>query len=114
VNIELVLPYPPSNNRYYRHARGRHYISAEGETYRGKVLAQAQGARLGAARLAVEITVHPPDRRRRDLDNTLKALLDALAHAGVYDNDEQIDMLHVRRSEVIKGGIVRVLVEAIT
>jgi crossover junction endodeoxyribonuclease RusA len=41
-----------------------------------------------------------PDRRRRDLDNLLKAVQDALAHAGVYDDDSQIVDLRIRRAGI--------------
>jgi crossover junction endodeoxyribonuclease RusA len=54
--------------------------------------------------LAVEVKLHPPDRRRRDLDNLLKALLDALQHAGVYADDSLIDRLSVEKGEVAVGG----------
>jgi crossover junction endodeoxyribonuclease RusA len=54
--------------------------------------------------------VHPPDRRRRDLDNILKALLDALQYGGAYQDDSQIDSLQVVRSKSVPGGKVMVLV----
>jgi hypothetical protein len=57
-------------------------------------------------RLAVTVDVHPPDRRRRDLDNALKALLDALEHGGAYRDDAQIDDLRVRRGVCVPGGCV--------
>ncbi len=53
----------------------------------------------------------PPDRRRRDLDNLLKSVLDALEHAGVYADDSQIDLLVTKRREVVPNGrlLVRVM-----
>lgn len=42
----------------------------------------------------------PPDRRRRDLDNLQKPTLDAMQHAGVYEDDSQVDLLITRRREV--------------
>jgi len=45
------------------------------------------------------------------LDNLLKAVQDALQHAGVYRSDSQIDRLEVERGSVTKGGRVDVLVE---
>jgi crossover junction endodeoxyribonuclease RusA len=50
----------------------------------------------------------PPDRRRRDLDNIQKALLDSLEHAGVYADDNQIDLLIARRQARFDGGQVLV------
>jgi crossover junction endodeoxyribonuclease RusA len=38
------------------------------------------------------------------LDNVLKAANDALTHAGVWLDDEQIDELTVIRREKVKGG----------
>ena len=112
----LELPYPPSLNRYWRNLGDRVLISKAGRAYRANVLA-AVFEQLGAgrtrvdARLKVEITVYPPDRRRRDLDNVCKAVLDSLAHAGVYGDDSQIDDLRVLRGDVRKPGVAVVRVE---
>ncbi len=65
-------------------------------------------------RVSVSITVHPPDRRRRDLDNLLKGPLDALEHAGVYLDDGQIDRLEIERGDVMRGGRVVVRIEEMT
>ena len=48
-----------------------------------------------------------------DLDNRLKAVLDGLEDAGVYDNDGQIDILTIERKEQRKGGGVDVMIEVI-
>jgi crossover junction endodeoxyribonuclease RusA len=61
--------------------------------------------------LAVTLRVHAPDRRARDLDNLPKALLDALTHAGLWEDDSLIDELHIFRCGPIKGGCVVVQVE---
>lgn len=53
----------------------------------------------------------PPDRRRRDLDNLQKPVLDVLQHAGVYEDDSQIDLLITRRREVVPEG--RLLVDVV-
>lgn len=104
--MKLELPYPPSVNHYWRHSRGRHYISDEGKEYRRHVAMLFIGEQdehkhtTFTGRLAVTVTVYPPDKRRRDLDNTQKALLDALAFAGVYEDDSQIDDLRVVRGPV--------------
>jgi crossover junction endodeoxyribonuclease RusA len=107
----LRLPYPPSVNHIWRRSGPRTVISREGRRYRRDVRAALAAMKVERmdGRLAVRVTVCPPDHRRRDLDNVQKALLDALAHAGVYRDDSQIDRLEVHRGPVTPGG--RVLVE---
>lgn len=46
-----------------------------------------------------------PDRRRRDLDNILKALFDALTHAGLWLDDSQIDFISISRGRTLAGRI---------
>lgn len=105
--IKLLLPFPPSLNSYWRHVvigrAARVLISAEGRAYRKRVWEAAKpviqdGQPLGG-RLSVVLTAYPPDRRKRDLDNLAKAILDALTHAGAWGDDSQIDDLRI-----IRGG----------
>lgn len=108
--INLELPWPPSLNSYYRMFRSRILISRSGRTYRKKIISLLQDRFASAlkSRLQVTINAHPPDRRRRDLDNTQKALLDALQHAGVFEDDSQIDSLCIHRCNIVPDGKVRV------
>lgn len=108
----IDLPYPPSVNHYWRYARGHWHVSTDGQRYRRTVYASVVGHDMFHGRLDVDVTVWPPDRRRRDLDNVLKAVLDALAFGGVYKDDEQIDDLAVHRGPMQSGGAVRVVVRA--
>lgn len=99
----IVLPWPPSVNRYWRQFQGRVLIAAGGRRYRTDVelvvmLTKAQT--FGAAPVDVEIAAWFPDRRRRDIDNVLKAPLDALTHAGVWQDDSQIQSLSIRRAGI--------------
>jgi crossover junction endodeoxyribonuclease RusA len=58
-------------------------------------------------RMYCEVVLFPPDRRDRDLDNYMKALLDAATHAGLWDDDSLIDQLAIYRGSVLKGGLVK-------
>lgn len=48
----------------------------------------------------VGICAHFPDLRRRDLDNLLKAPLDALTASGMWDDDSQIHALAIRKAGI--------------
>ena len=96
--ICLTLPHPPSVNHYWRHVGNRVLISREGRAYREDVRAvvlakyfTAWGQVLVTGRLRVSVDWYPPDKRRRDIDNIGKALFDAMGHAGIYEDDSQID-----------------------
>jgi len=114
--VVLRLPYPPTVNTYWRHVGSRVLVSRRGREYRQEVerlVVLASRRTLDASRrLAVEVDLHPPDARRRDIDNTLKAVLDALKHGGLYEDDSQVDELRVLRRERLPGGccVVRVSV----
>lgn len=111
--IELTLPWPPSVNRYWRTFQGRMIISAEGRAYRKAVADQVlvqRGAKHYEGKMKVEIEAWRPDNRRRDLDNLLKAALDACTHAGVWADDSNIIDLRIYWAEHI-GGMLKVTVK---
>jgi crossover junction endodeoxyribonuclease RusA len=56
--------------------------------------------------LAIEIRAYPPDKRKRDLDNILKSLLDSLTHAGLIVDDSQFDAIAIARLPSEKPGRV--------
>jgi crossover junction endodeoxyribonuclease RusA len=109
----LTLPLPPSVNTYWRKSPKGMYITAEGKNFRQRVaeiVAEHNAIKFGSARLFVAVRVCMRDRRAADLDNRCKALFDALEHAGVFDDDEQIDELLVTRGPIVKGGECIVMV----
>ena len=112
--IEVELPYPPSVNNYWRHVGPRVLISRRGRAFRKVVRSTLAGlgVRPLTGKLRVHIELHPPDRRRRDVDNALKSLLDALEHGGAYLDDGQIVKLDVEKRQPVTGGKCIVRIEA--
>lgn len=98
---ELELPFPPSVNHYYRHVGPRVLISREGRRYREMVVAKLklEKAEKFAEPVELHIELYPSDNRRRDVDNSLKCLLDAFTHGGLYEDDSLIRKLTVIKHE---------------
>ncbi len=111
--IELELPFPPSVNHYYRRVGQRTLISREGRRFRKRICASlaASGVHRLRGPLRIEIEIYPPDRRRRDIDNVQKALLDGLQHGGLYEDDSQIVKLEIEKLGCVPGGRTLVRIE---
>ena len=101
MTLELELPWPPSVNHYYRHVGPRVLISRDGRKFRERVVARFRQdhTRGFAGPVELFIELYPPDNRRRDVDNSLKCLLDTFTHAGLYNDDSQICKLTVIKRE---------------
>jgi crossover junction endodeoxyribonuclease RusA len=87
---------PPSVNAYWRNFHGRTILSKAARDYKQTVKEYVLINKIpyfGDARLQAIITIFPKDRRKQDLDNRLKSLLDSLGNAGVFDDDSQFDMI---------------------
>jgi crossover junction endodeoxyribonuclease RusA len=91
-------------------------ISKAGKEFKDQVsdyVIEYRVPKLGNARLEMQVILYPRDRRKQDIDNRIKALWDALGDAGVFDDDEQIDILMVSRGEIKKGGGCLVIIQEI-
>jgi crossover junction endodeoxyribonuclease RusA len=117
--MRFAVPYPPSLNTYYRIYQGRILLSEKARAY----LNDFKYALWGCSwyrkellkmpfmeELEVCIEVYPPDKRKRDLDNTLKCLLDSMQKCGIYKDDSQIARLNVIRKEIIINGKVEIVI----
>lgn len=112
----IRLPYPPSVNHYWgqrviRRGRGYAvlvYVGEKGKAYRKAVEAAVRkrwpGITATTRNVVVTIRVVMPDRRKRDLDNTTKASLDALTSAGLWVDDSQVKELHLIHAGVKPPG----------
>jgi len=110
--VTITLPWPPSTNTIWRSLRagpmagrvllskaGREYFRVAADSVREQCNRQTFVSRLG-----VELILHPPTKRAFDIDNRCKAALDACTKGGLWVDDDQIDVLIVRRAEVVTGG----------
>lgn len=113
--ICLTLPLAPTVNHYYGQHGTRKYIKAAGKAFREKVaeIVAEAGHKTLEGRVSLFAAIFPANRIRQDLDNRSKSLQDALTHAGVWLDDEQIDQLTLVRREVVKGGMVKVVITEI-
>jgi len=98
--VQYILPFPPSVNAMWRAVvRGKiavNILSKKGREYRDDaVCCIGNRAEPMAGRLQVSIDLHPPTLRKYDADNFVKAVFDALTHAGVWVDDEQVDEFNV-------------------
>ena len=99
--INLTLPWPPSTNNLYATVmmKGRpvRVPSGEAKKFKKEVGKICVAARLQpfSGRVSVSLTAYRP-RRVGDIDNLLKAPLDALK-GYAWDDDAQVIELHVFR-----------------
>lgn len=111
--IRARLPYPPTINNYWTLGNGRLYVSPGGHAYRRRVATILDGVQTFSGNVQIAVFVYPPDRRKRDIDNILKCLLDSLTEAGLWHDDSQVTRLLVERHGTLRGGAVELLAEEI-
>jgi crossover junction endodeoxyribonuclease RusA len=98
--VQVVLPYPPSANRYWRNFRGRIVISAEARAYKlaTKLKLKAMQVVPVASNCLVSAVVYRP-ARRGDLDNTAKCLLDACNGCLWLDDSQIVGLMLLRHDD---------------
>lgn len=106
--ITFTLPMPPSANVYWRVFNGRPVVSPEAREYKHKAWGYAKeaGAECLEGDVALELRVFRA-RKRGDVDNRIKVLLDSMIGV-LYDDDDQVTELHVYRDDDKKDPRVEV------
>jgi crossover junction endodeoxyribonuclease RusA len=87
-------------------------ISKAGREYRQAVSSLIQGSWRYTKSVKVTITAYRPDNRKRDLDNLLKATLDSLTYAGIWEDDSQIVDLRIVWGDIV-AGMLKVEIESV-
>lgn len=98
-----MLPWPPTGNLAVRHANGVHYLTSAVKRYRAEVAHVLAKHRGPLQRYRLEIEMRPRDNRRRDIDNALKSMLDALVKCGWLPDDS----MSVMRELTVRVGAAR-------
>lgn len=115
--INIEIPYPPSGNHMWKHARGKHYLTDEAKAYYQRVayLILITNGKAGLTE-PVQVTcwLYPPDKRKRDLENAWKVISDALTKAGVWEDDSLVRRLIIQWCDPEKGGRVVVNISQYT
>ena len=102
--IDFYTDFPPTVNSYYVKTKRGIFISKKGREFRKRV-AKDINEQLGAIegltqRIALTVILTPPDKRIRDVDNYMKALLDAITHSGLWEDDSLVDQLFIYRAKL--------------
>lgn len=111
----LLLPYPPSANRYLRHTARGTYRTAEADRYRevvNRIASEASGVGRVFFRgfVSLTATLHPrttakgsASKSLLDLDNCIKVVCDALQGA-CYVDDCQLRRISISYGAPMVGG----------
>jgi crossover junction endodeoxyribonuclease RusA len=92
------------NTLYPTSRSGHRFLSKKGKAYVLRIRALIGHNRMPPCRLAYTLVLCPPDKRKRDLSNHVKAIEDCLTKCGFWEDDSLVDDFRVTRGEIIKGG----------
>lgn len=105
------LPWPPTVNHYHQPIKMGNYVrvikGTKAKQYAKQAIPMVAEQHIGepiTADIICHIDLRPPTRRKIDVDNHLKAVLDALVAGGAMKDDSQVVELVVKKLAVMKGG----------
>lgn len=87
----------PAKKNRYRIGNGRMYVPKEVSLYNWDFKVQVlatHGPKLSPLEGQISLEAHFYSKRRKDLDNLLNGLFDAIQASGLVENDSQIRTVH--------------------
>lgn len=103
------MTYPPSVNRLWRNTSKGTLKSGHYRAWEQLAAWDIASQRVKPVRgpVTVFMACTPPDRRKRDLDNLAKPILDALVGAGVIEGDDNryVRALHLAWADGPAAGV---------
>lgn len=116
----LEIPLPPSVNNYWISSRGKHkFLSDKARKFREDVIIILKDKGLyelnNNQRIKYTCELHFKDKRKRDIDNFHKGILDSLTASKVILDDSQVDIMKVYRKDldINKVGFAIITLEEI-
>ena len=115
----IEMPFPPTDNHYRQPVKMGKFIrlilSSKAREYSENTppIIWEKGRAILKGRIKLTLYHTMPCNRKRDLDNFLKGVQDAITKAKVYEDDSQIDILTVVRCGVLPPGNVIAEIEEI-
>lgn len=103
---EIHMPFPPTVNNYYSVVNGRKILSRRGREYHRICGYWTELPKMIKSDVSVEFDILMPDRRKRDIDNLLKPMLDALVRNFYIEDDCLVKRLTITNCGIKKGGKV--------
>jgi len=84
------LPWPPSVNQYWRAVSGRNILSAKARAWKKLAEQSLMLSRPAPVYGPAIVIIHlfPPTKRKYDIDNRVKAILDLLVKCGILQEDD--------------------------
>ena len=110
IEFEILMT-PPTVNHYWVEAgyRGRKYLSHRAHHFRAVIQRFVKPLNY-SGEVQVFMEYHVPDRIKRDADNVVKPIFDALMKAQLICDDSQISKFFMMKQPVFKGGKLKIKV----
>ena len=85
-----------SVNKYYRSWKGRVLISKDGKEFKKELELYLTNYEKILGKIKLNIILHFKDKRKRDVDNYAKVLIDCLKNK-LFEDDDQIYQLYMEK-----------------